>query len=106
MAVDPTSFYISQTEIDARIDTLVSGLHTKIDAAALLLTEDSNGFVSVTSGSASQFNNNLNLIKNDFKWYKDLSNLGEVFRLKGAYADDYSYSAKECYILDKAEAQQ
>jgi len=103
MAVDSTAFYVNQTELDARIDTLVSDIQTEIDAIVSHLTENvTTHHVSITSGEHSQFQTELNVIIKNLKWYKDLANIGEVFRLKGAYADDYSYSAKECFVLDRA----
>ena len=100
--VDPSAFYISQVEIDARIDALVSGLHTKIDDIVSHLSEDPvTHYVSVVSADFSQFNTKLKLIERDFRWYKDLSNIGDVYRLMGAYADDYTYSVKECFVLDR-----
>lgn len=102
MAVDPTAFYVSQTAIDSKIATLISGIHTKIDSSVLLLVEDgTTGHISVDSSSSVEFHKELKEIEKDFKWYKDLSNAGETWRLIGAYADDYSYSNKEVYVLDK-----
>jgi hypothetical protein len=102
MAVDATAFYVDQTELDARIDTLVSDIQTNIDAIVTHLTEDvTTGYVSVNDGEHSQFNKKTKVIEKQFKWYKDLANIGDTFRLMGAYADDYSYSAKECFVLDR-----
>ena len=102
MAVNPVDFYINQTEIDSRISTLVSDLHTNIDSAALNLQQDVvTNYVQVNPGEFSEFNTKMKLITKDFRWYKDLSNAGETYRLMGAYADDYSYSEKEIFVLDK-----
>lgn len=102
MAVDPTAFYINQSENEAYIDTLIEDIHTKIDAIVTYLTEDLvSNYVTITSSSASQFNKELKSIEKDFQWYAKLGGVGETFRLKGAYADDYSNSAKECFVLDK-----
>jgi hypothetical protein len=102
MAVDSTAFYVDQADIDARIDTLVTGIQSDIDAIVTYLTEDvTTNYITVTSATASQFNKELKVIEKNFKWYKDLAGVGETFRLKGAYADDYSDSAKECFVLDR-----
>lgn len=100
--VDPTAFYIAQVEIDARIDTLVAGIQTKIDDIVSHLDEDViTGFISVKSGESSQFQKKLKVINDDFKWYKNLAGADKTFFLIGAYAEDYSNSNKEVYVLDK-----
>jgi hypothetical protein len=102
MAVDATAFYVNQTELDARIDTLVTDITAEIDALALLLDEDSTThFVSITDGKHSEFTRDMRTLESKFRWYKDLSGMDKVFELKGAFASDYSNSAKECFILDK-----
>ena len=103
MAVNPSDFYISSTEIDSKIDVFIPGLQGKIDSIISHLIEDPvTHIINVNAGEHSQFQSKLRSIENDFKWYKQLTSTASTYTLFSAYANDY-LDVKVDYTLDKIQ---
>jgi hypothetical protein len=110
MAVNPADFYIDQSTIDSKIDTLITEIHELLEGDGgsavgiiALLEEDDREFVKVLSTKSSQWTRDLRYIESKFKWYLGLSSLGATMRLIAEYADNYAVDVdvnKYNYVLD------
>lgn len=110
MAVNPVDFHISEVEINAKIDLLITDIHTLLegtgggDGLVDVLQEDSRGKVSVMSTKAAQFHSDMKYLVSKIRWYLDLTTLGDTYRLIAAYADNYLVNQnvnKYNYALDR-----